>query len=82
MRKKPAAEGILAGLISGVFLFSILYDPAERHAIAIRQKWPEAWFSGLITYYAFFLVLVISLATGALACRIVYKHSADRDRRR
>ncbi len=81
LRKKHAAEGVLAGLISAVFLFSILYDPAEIYAIAIRQKWPETWFSGLITYHALFVVLTISAVAGGLAFRLVYKHSADSDRK-
>jgi hypothetical protein len=35
---------------------------------------PDAWFSGLITWYAAFTVIGISIATAVIAGRKVYKH--------
>lgn len=80
MTRKAVLKGILAGLLSCVLVFVCLSDSAERYALELRQKWPEAWFSGLITFYALILVIAISLAAGAIACRMVYKRSRDRGR--
>jgi hypothetical protein len=37
---------------------------------------PDAWFSGLIVWYAGFLTLGVSLVIGGVASRMVYKHAA------
>lgn len=74
MKIKAILEGILAGAISAIFAYFVLISPATVAAIAIRRRMPDAWFSGLITWYAGFAVLAASMITAGVAYRIVYKH--------
>jgi hypothetical protein len=76
MKIKAVLERILAGVISAIFSYSALISPATVAAIAIRHKMPDAWFSGLITWYATFVVLGVSLVIAGVACRFVYKQVA------
>jgi predicted phage tail protein len=76
MRKiKAVLESVLAGVISAIFSYSALIAPAIIAASAIRRKMPDAWFSGLITWYATFIVLGVSLVIAGVACRMVYKQA-------
>jgi hypothetical protein len=81
MKIKAAFESILAAVISAIFSFELLDTPATLAAIAIRRKMPDAWFSGLITWYAEFVVLGVSLAIAVVAFRKVYKHAVGSDQK-
>lgn len=78
MKIKALLEGILAGVISAIFSYYILISKAITVALATRHKMPNAWFSGLIVWYAMFLVIGISVVIAVVVCRIVYKHAARR----
>ena len=75
MKIKAVLESVLAGVISAIFSYSALIAPAIIAASAIRRKMPDAWFSGLITWYATFIVLGVSLVIAGVACRMVYKQA-------
>lgn len=74
MKTKALIEGILAGTVSAIFCYSALISRTTLAAIAIRRRMPDAWFSGLITWYAMFAVIGVSIAAAGVAFRIVYKH--------
>jgi uncharacterized membrane protein len=76
MKIKAVFESILVGVVLAIFSYSALISPATVAAIAIRHKMPDAWFAGLITWYAAFVVLGVSLVIAGVACRFVYKHVA------
>jgi len=76
MKIKALAEGILAGVVSAIFCYSALIRPATLAAFAIRRKMPEAWFSGLIDWYATFAVMGVSILAAGIAYRMVYKHAS------
>jgi hypothetical protein len=69
--------GIVAGIVSAIVSYSALISRATFAAIAIRRKFPNAWFSGSITWYAAFVVIGVSLVIAGTAFRMVYKHSAQ-----
>jgi hypothetical protein len=77
MKTKAIFEGILAGIILAALSYRVLISPAILTAIAVRRKMPAAWFSGLITWYAAFVVIGISIVIAGVACRTVYKHVAE-----
>jgi len=76
MKIKALVEGILAGVVSAIFCYWALISPATLAAIAIRRKMPDAWFSGLITWYAMFAVIGVSMAVAGVASRVIYKHAS------
>jgi hypothetical protein len=76
MKIKVVLESILTGVISAILCYGALRLPAELAAFALRRKMPDAWFSGLIVWYALFVVIGISIAIGGVACRMVYKSAA------
>jgi hypothetical protein len=76
MKIKATFEGILAGAVLAIFSYCALISPATIVAIKIRHKMPDAWFAGLITWYAAFVVLGVSLVIAGVAGRSVYKHVA------
>jgi hypothetical protein len=71
MKTKAIFEGILAGVISAVLSYRALISPATLGALAIRRKMPQAWFSGLITWYAAFVVIGVSIVIAGVAYRIL-----------
>ncbi len=75
MKTKSVLSSIMAGIVSAMLSYGALISPANLAAIAIRRKMPDAWFSGLITWYAMFVVGGISLVVAALAFRMVYKRT-------
>jgi NhaP-type Na+/H+ or K+/H+ antiporter len=77
MKVKAIFEGILAGVISAIVSYYALISPATVAAIAMRRKMPDAWFSGLIVWYATFIVIGVSIVIAGVACRMVYKHIAE-----
>jgi len=76
IRTKAIFESISAGAISAILSYSALISPATVAAMAIRRKMPNAWFSGLIGWYASFLVIGVSIVIAGVASRMVYKHAA------
>lgn len=74
MRIKAIFEGTLAGLIAALLSYGVLISPATLAAVAIRTRMPQPWFSGLITWYAAFAVIGVSIVAGALAGGSVYRH--------
>lgn len=77
MKIKAILEGILAGVISAILSYSVLISPATVVAIAMRRKMPDAWFSGSIVWYVTFVIILVSIVTAGVACRVVYKHGAE-----
>jgi hypothetical protein len=73
MKIKAAIEGIVVGFISLALSYLVLISPATLAALSIRRKFPDAWFSGLITWYATFAVIAVAIGIGGVACRVVYK---------
>jgi predicted ferric reductase len=73
MKIRAVLESVVAGVIAAIFSYSALITPAIIAALALRRKMPDAWFSGLITWYAMFIVLGVSLVIAGVACRMVYK---------
>ena len=69
---KPVLADVLravaVSLVALAISFSILRPAGELSAILIRRRWPDAWFSGLIVWYAVFfaagLSIVIALVVG------------------
>ena len=77
MKTKALVEGALAGVVSAIFCYWALLSPATLAAFAIRRRMPEAWFSGLITWYAMFAVIAVSIAVAGVACWMVYKRASS-----
>ena len=73
MKTKAIFGGISAGVVAAIFSYYVLISPATVAATAIRRKMPDVWFSGLIVWYATFVVLGVSIVIAGVACRIVYK---------
>jgi len=76
MKTKAVVEGIFVGFVSMALSYWLLISPATLAAISIRHKFPNAWFSGLIVWYATFVVIAMSIVIGGAACRVVYIHTA------
>ncbi len=77
MKIKNVCESILAGAMSALFSYYALSVPATLTAIAIRRKMPDAWFAGLIVWYAHLAVIAVSVVIAAIACRMVYTHATQ-----
>jgi hypothetical protein len=77
MKIKAVLESIGVGVILAMLSYHELNVPAYLAAVALRRKMPDAWFSGLITWYALFVVIGISIVLAGVACRMVYKHVAE-----
>jgi cell division protein FtsX len=77
MKIKAALEGMVAGLISASLSYAALISRATVAAIELRRKMPDAWFSGLIVWYATFIVILVSIVIAAVVYQLVYKHQTD-----
>jgi hypothetical protein len=75
MKIKAAIECIAVGLVSIALSYRLLISPATLAALRIERKYPDAWFSGLFTWYVTFAVMGVAIVIGGVACRIVYKHT-------
>lgn len=73
MRIKALVEGILVAVVVLIASFGALISPVVRAALALRYKMPDAWFSGLIVFYADLAVLGVSAVLAGVAFRKVYK---------
>jgi len=76
MKIKAVLESIAVGVILAILSYRELKVPAYLAAVALRRKMPDAWFSGLITWYVLIVVIGISMVLAGVACRMVYKHVA------
>ncbi len=76
MKIKAASEGIVVGLVSIALSYRVLISPATLAALSIERKFPDAWFSGLFTWYVTFIVMAVAIVVGGVACRVVYRHTA------
>ncbi len=74
MKTKAILESTLVGVVLAIMCYFVLISPATAAALAIRHKMPDAWFSGLIVWYATFFVIGVSIVIAWIACRMVYKH--------
>jgi len=75
MKIKVLLESVVVGVILAILSYHELKLPAELAAFALRRQMPDAWFSGLIVWYALFAVTGISMAIGGVACWMIYKRA-------
>ena len=75
MKIKAVVEGAAAAAVSAAAFYVTFHLPAINLALKIRRKWPDAPFDGLIVFYAIVAVMGISIASGIVAYRIVYRHA-------
>jgi hypothetical protein len=75
MKIKAVVETFVVGILVAGLSYRALISPATMAAIAIRHKMPNAWFSGLVTWYAAFAVCGVSAVIAAVVCRMVYRHA-------
>lgn len=70
---KPITVNLLRAVALGLVALAISFSLLERAgvvcAVLIRRQWPEAWFSGLIVWYAEFLAAGLSLTIAVLIGR-------------
>jgi uncharacterized membrane protein YhaH (DUF805 family) len=73
MKTKAILTSALLGVVLAILCYFALIAPATVAALAIRRKMPDAWFSGLIVWYATFVVIGVSTVAASIACRMTYK---------
>jgi hypothetical protein len=66
-------RGAVAVVVALAVSFFVLRPAGELCAVLIRRRWPEAWFSGLIVWYADFFALGFSIAIAVVAGRYAFK---------
>jgi hypothetical protein len=81
MKIKALLEGIFTAIVSAILSYSALISLATFGALAVRQKFPDAWFSGLIVLYAKLAVLVLTAIIGLVAGNKVYRLTVRSSRR-
>ena len=59
----------ICAVLSVVLSFPLLRRPGELTAMLIRQRWPDAWFSGLVVWYADFVAAGVSIAIAMVVWR-------------
>jgi hypothetical protein len=72
MKTKAILTSALLGVVLAILCYFALIAPATVAALAIRRKMPDAWFSGLIVWYATFVVIGVSTVAASIACRMTY----------
>jgi hypothetical protein len=70
-------RGTVVAVIALAASFTALRPLGILCALMIRRHWPEAWFSGLITWYADFFVAGLSIGIGILVGRQTIRHSGN-----
>jgi glucan phosphoethanolaminetransferase (alkaline phosphatase superfamily) len=78
-KMRAVAESVLTGIVMTAFNYWLFITPATLVALGIRRKYPEAWFSSTITWYATFVVICLSLILAAVASRRIYRYVAEAD---
>lgn len=76
-KMKAVAESVLTGIVMAVFSYWLFITPATRAALQIRREHPDAWFSSMITWYAAFVVIGVSVILAAVASCLIYRHVAE-----
>ncbi len=71
---KAVAESALTGFVMAALSYWLFITPATLIALTIRRKYPETWFSSMITWYAAFVVIEVSLILAVVASRLIYRH--------
>ena len=66
---------VVAGSVALTLSYSLLNPAGVLCAITIRRQWPEAWFSGLIVWYAHFFAVGLSFAIGVTVWRIKWRQA-------
>ncbi len=70
-------RAILAGMVGFALSWSVIKPSVEIGAVLIRRRWSEAWFAGLIVWYADFFGLAFALAIAAIAGRLVWNKDSS-----
>jgi hypothetical protein len=76
MKIKALFESALTGVVTALLSYYVLITPATLAALRLRRKMPDASLSSMITWYAAFGVIGVSLVLAGVACRLVYRHVA------
>lgn len=71
-KMRAVAESAVTGLVTAVLTYSLFLTPAIRLALEIRRQYPDSSFSGMVTYYAEFVVMGTSLILAMVAARLIY----------
>lgn len=66
---KQRFRAVLVAIVAFGVSFSLLRPAGELAAVVVRKHWPQAWFSGLIVWYANVLAVVLSTAITVLVSR-------------
>jgi len=66
-------RGAVMGIAASAVSFFLLRPVAELCAALIRRKWPDAWFSGLVVWYADFFAVGLSIAIAVVVGRLTFK---------
>lgn len=74
INRKAVFESFVAAAITTVACYHGLLWRATFTALSIRRKMPDAWFSGLVLFYAMLADIVVSIAIGGLVYWKVFKH--------
>jgi hypothetical protein len=75
MKAKAACivRATTAGIAALAISFLLLRPAGELCAVLIRRNCPEAWFSGLIVWYADFFAVGLSIAIAVVVGRFIFK---------
>jgi hypothetical protein len=73
-------RAVVAGSVALALSYSILNPAGAICAITIRRQWPEAWFSGLIVWYAYFFAVGLSFAIAVAVWRVKWRKPEQANR--
>jgi hypothetical protein len=62
VKQSNSLRVFVSGALALFLSYSLLRPASVLSAILIRRHWPEAWFSGLIVWYADLLAVACSIA--------------------
>jgi hypothetical protein len=66
-------RGAITGIAASAISFFLLRPAAELCAVLIRREWPDAWFSGMVVWYADFFAVGLSIAIAVVVGRLTFK---------
>jgi xanthine/uracil permease len=73
-RRKRLLRALATGVVALLLSFSLLRTAGELCALMIRRHWPNAWFAGLIVWYALFFAIGCSTVVAVVAGLYTMKH--------
>jgi hypothetical protein len=73
MKVRKVHLSVIAVVVTLALSWSLLRPAGELCAVLIRRQWPEAWFSGLIVWYADFFAAGFSTAMAVVVGRYTFK---------